>query len=389
MRRALLLYAMLLLLTTTGTAASSPPQRQRTIRYPRVYGVTGHLYGPTQAHYQYQRQYGHPWQGTGGLTAPVHGRHIHTPQHSYYFSPSLYPSQVYGNPYSYYGYSSYYNSNPYFYNPLLAYPNPITPYIPGYTYNSNLDPYYNRVLRQALLENRRRWKQPLHIQPLTNYKPRRRPKKTTSKAKIASIRAIASGDQNFRRQEYAKALGRYRKAVRVAPDNAQARFRLGLVLATAGKYTEAVKEIKIGLKLDISWPVTGQSLGRLFGRRNKIAKSNLLGNTTRWAGEDIRDPDRLFLLGVLLYFDSETDKAETVFEAAYRLAGKGDHLIAFLRPVDPDKANSHKQKTQKQPAPPKPKTIDELIPLLVPPLPEKVRPQKNPNDKNLKLPDNA
>src|SRR5688572_6212800 len=31
--------------------------------YPRVYGPTGRPYGPTQAHYQYERQYGRPWYG--------------------------------------------------------------------------------------------------------------------------------------------------------------------------------------------------------------------------------------------------------------------------------------------------------------------------------------
>ena len=29
------------------------------------------MYGPTQAHYQYQRQYGRPWHGLGGNTATV------------------------------------------------------------------------------------------------------------------------------------------------------------------------------------------------------------------------------------------------------------------------------------------------------------------------------
>ena len=36
------------------------PLRRRSRSYPRVYGPTGRLYGPTQAEYQYQRQYGRP-----------------------------------------------------------------------------------------------------------------------------------------------------------------------------------------------------------------------------------------------------------------------------------------------------------------------------------------
>src|SRR6185369_5686888 len=52
-------------------AASSPAFGQSHHHghgsYPQVYGPTGHLYGPTQANYQYERQYGHPWHGQGGI----------------------------------------------------------------------------------------------------------------------------------------------------------------------------------------------------------------------------------------------------------------------------------------------------------------------------------
>lgn len=59
-------------------AASSPGSRHSLFApnalwaqgaYPRVMSPTGRFYGPTQAHYQYERQYGQPWWGG---PAPVH-----------------------------------------------------------------------------------------------------------------------------------------------------------------------------------------------------------------------------------------------------------------------------------------------------------------------------
>jgi hypothetical protein len=69
------------------------PGREATAQgsYPRVHGPTGRLYGPTQAAYQYQRQYGRSWYGSGGLgTAYVNGypgggigRHYHAGSYCY------------------------------------------------------------------------------------------------------------------------------------------------------------------------------------------------------------------------------------------------------------------------------------------------------------------
>ena len=69
MRR--LTYAVLALCALpVATAQADPPG---SFRYPRVYGYTGRPYGPTQAHYQYQRQYGRAWDGYGGNSIPQSG----------------------------------------------------------------------------------------------------------------------------------------------------------------------------------------------------------------------------------------------------------------------------------------------------------------------------
>lgn len=96
--------------------------------YPRVYGPTGRLYGPTQAPYQYQRQYGNSWSGYRGIPGgneigAVNGYPRVLPGVGYsggyypglgyytglgYFSTYPYGAYPYGYPISIYGYNSPY-----------------------------------------------------------------------------------------------------------------------------------------------------------------------------------------------------------------------------------------------------------------------------------------
>ncbi len=77
--------------------------------------------------------------------------------------------------------------------------------------------------------------------------------------------------------------------------------------------------------------LTASRLEAIFGDDNRLAILSLTERVTGWVREDIRDPDRLFLVGVLLHFNGDS-RASQFFEAAYRLAGSGDHLLAFLQP---------------------------------------------------------
>ena len=51
----------------------------------------------------------------------------------------------------------------------------------------------------------------------------------------------------------------------------------------------------------------------------------------RWTKEDLKDQDRLFLLGEVLRFN-EDPRSEEILEAAFKMTGSGDHLIALLAP---------------------------------------------------------
>jgi hypothetical protein len=132
-----------------------------------------------------------------------------------------------------------------------------------------------------------------------------------------------------------------------------------------GRYAKAVHQMKQGLQIDPTWPTNGASLEKLFGSENKLAKSSVISRAVHRVREDIRDPDRLFLLGVLLHFDDDAERASIVFETALRLAGSGEHLEAFLRPLE-----LSEQPTKIEPAVKDFKPSPKVSPFPAPPLPE-------------------
>lgn len=353
---------------------ASEAAAQRTIRYPRVYGATGRPYGPTQAHYQYQRQYGRPWHGYGGLTAtvgngfslqyssPGFGHHSYSP---YGYGTSFYAGPVYGG--AVYGGAvgvpGYYN-----YGPLYSYIPMAPTVLQGHPQFIGPNPFNNSVLNEARLENEKRWGKELHIEP--EVKTVERPiKKSTAAAQLKSLRAQSQGDEWFRKGNYLQAYSRYKKAVSEADDRATAHFRLAYCLVAMGRYDRAVSEMKRGLRIDPTWPVTGDGLAVLFGADNQLAKSTTVSQVTAWVREDVRDPDRLFLIGVLLHFDDD-DRAGKFFETALRLSGSGDHLVAFLKqpeqPAEPPKPQPGPQVQPKviEPVPAEPKQDGPVLPPL-------------------------
>jgi hypothetical protein len=143
----------------------------------------------------------------------------------------------------------------------------------------------------------------------------------------------------MKKLRFLNAYERYKVAQSAASDRPDPYFRLGFSLAAVSNFDSAIKYIKQGLDLDPEWPVHGDKLDALFGEDNRLSVLTLIERIGGWVHEDIRDPDRLFLMGVVLHFDGDT-RASEFFEAAYRLAGSGDHLLAFLHPSGAPGANA-------------------------------------------------
>ena len=173
-------------------------------------------------------------------------------------------------------------------------------------------------------------------------------KQTSPDSIRRSIRYQAQGDEWFAKSNYLQAYGHYKQAVSAAPGRAEPRFRMAIALAATTNYSLAVDEIKRAMRIDPSWPRTGAKLDELWGDDNLLSKNAVLHKAASWVGEDIRDPDRLFLMGVLLHFNGDAEKSNTFFEAAFELSPNPVFAQAFL---DAD-ASQRAQQEEPRPNPP-------------------------------------
>ena len=347
--------------------------------YPTVYGSTGQPYGPTQAEYQYQRQYGRPWHGYGGQTSSglsstrglfrgTHSVSGWSGASSYGHSHHYGYAGPWGPPVFGYGGVSY----P-FASVVVVAPVSVTtpgPYVSGLdalthpgSYRPNVAPLNGSWRRNAAST-------PVQpdfadglgpIQPVAKkLDPTQVPvAESSTSAKLRSLERQSIGDEKMRKQLWAQAYIDYRAAVDVAPDRAEAHYRLGYVFASLQHYGSAVREFKRGVFLDPTLPQTGAKLVTVFGPNSQIMRTSLMHKVADWLREDIRDPDRLFLLAVLLHFEDDA-RAREVFEAAQRMASLGersvDHIVAYLSlPVEQPESAGPKPAPGEIDLPPLPK----------------------------------
>lgn len=175
-------------------------------------------------------------------------------------------------------------------------------------------------------------------------------KPTSPEALRKSIRYQAQGDEWFAKGNYLQAYDHYKQAMSAAPARTEPRFRKAMALAATTNYTQAVDEIKRAMRLDADWSAKGALLDELFGADNVLSKNAVLHKVARWVGDDIRDADRLFLIGVLLHFNSDSDQAHTFFEAAVELSPTPTYAQAFLDAEDGVRGG--KLAEEPRPAPP-------------------------------------
>ncbi len=190
----------------------------------------------------------------------------------------------------------------------------------------------------------------------------------------------AEGDRWLREGQFVKAYLRYLEAQREAEDRGEVYFRQAFTLVAMGRYSHAVMKLKRGLQVDPNWPRSGESLVAIYGANNVTEKSEYLKRVTDWTDQDVRDADRLFLMGVLLFCDGDS-RASDFFRAAWKLTGRGEHLQAFLRlPESPPKESVSLSRRGVPNEPPPPPRDDPAEPPGVPPRPreDELVPAKEP-----------
>ncbi len=170
----------------------------------------------------------------------------------------------------------------------------------------------------------------------------------------------AEGDRWLHEGQHVKAYLRYLEAQREAEDRGEIYFRQAFVLVAMGRYSHAVSKLKRGLQVDPKYPQTGPTLDNVFGVENVEQKLDYLQRVADWADADVRDTDRLFLVGAMLHFD-EDSRATEFLTAAGKLGGRGPHLQVFLQaPGSPPKQAPVAPAVNRRVLPPPPPPQDDI-----------------------------
>jgi hypothetical protein len=154
---------------------------------------------------------------------------------------------------------------------------------------------------------------------------------SSTAARLRSLEHQARGDQRLRQQKWSEARAAYRSSVDAAPDRAEGHLRLGLCLVAIQRFDSAIHEFKRALFIDPSISQMDGVSKSVFGPESKMVRSSIISKLMDWVREDYTNPERLFLMGVILRFENDPRSLE-FFEAAKRMKRSGDasHIMAFM-----------------------------------------------------------
>jgi tetratricopeptide (TPR) repeat protein len=143
---------------------------------------------------------------------------------------------------------------------------------------------------------------------------------------------IADGDTLFKAQNFHSALQRYKLAVNAAPDMTEAHWRQGHAMIATGNYDLAAGSFKRAIALGGDTHRGGFQLTDLYGTA-VLTKNGHLEALAGHALERSESSDPYFLLGVMLTYDNQRERAEKFFDRAADLAGISGGYIAAFEPV--------------------------------------------------------
>lgn len=169
---------------------------------------------------------------------------------------------------------------------------------------------------------------PLNVRPNVQTHPQLL-KPSTPEAQLRALRLQDVGDQQLRAGRYQNAAQAYEKAIEAAGDIPDPYFRLAIAFIGKGKLAEAANTFEEAAALDPQLPWRFPKLDDLLGLENRLAKEHLKETVVQWANNNVRETQRLFLLGVVMHLDNDP-RAREILESASKLGGATPGLQAFL-----------------------------------------------------------
>lgn len=156
------------------------------------------------------------------------------------------------------------------------------------------------------------------------------PKPSTPAGKLKSLEHQVRGDEKLRKRLWAQAYMSYRSAIDAAGDRGEARFRQGFTYTAMRHFSSAVREFQRGLFLDATLPESGIGLSMLFGPDSETLRTSIFHKVGEWVKEDPRDPDRWFLLGLMLHYEDDPRSRDALKTAQALSDGPQDHIVSLL-----------------------------------------------------------
>ena len=191
---------------------------------------------------------------------------------------------------------------------------------------------------------------------------------STREAILRGARLQDAGDRLMVALDYSAAERSYAKSIIAAPDRPEPYARIAVAKAARGDFRGAVSFLKQMVDVDPSYPGRADSLMTLFGHQNGIAKVQLKQHVADWTKIDVRDPDRIFLLGIMLFLDGD-ERFRTLLDTNVKIEGEKPYLKAFLDTTPAREVDT--------PAP-TPDEIDALTAPQLPPAEPEQAPQPTP-----------
>jgi len=232
-----------------------------------------------------------------------------------------YPAYYYSNP----GASYFYGQTPYYYNSFYGYP--------SCSYSAPAINYYATPVVNVTRIVVRKSDPPapaVDPAPAPVAAPRATVVRSTIPDRSRARQQMKLGDAAFLAGRYSDALNRYRHAVDAAGDYAEAHYRRGHAYVAVGKYDLAAAAFRRALELDPAARRDGFRLNDIYGAESK-AKMVHLENLAAAALMREEDANNYFLLGLMLRFDGESDRAEKFLAKAAALSATMRASIAALR----------------------------------------------------------
>ena len=327
--------AALLIVFVLGLLIGPAMQQRAEAFHWHRHGWGHHHHG--WGHFGYRHWGGYRgWGGYGGWG--YGGGWGYRPYYSSFYRPyygvrlsvgwgGYYPASYFWNPY----YTSpYYYASPYFYGQSPYYDNSYYYGFPSCNYTVPSINYYATPSVNVTRIVVRKADPPAPAVDPAAPAPRAAVVRSSITDRSRARQHIKLGDAAFLAGRYSDALSRYRNAAETATDYAEAHYRKGHAYVAVGKYDLAAASFRRGLELEPAARREGFRTSDLYGAESK-AKTVHLENLAAAAlmREDVAD--NYFLLGLMLRFDGEHDRAAKFLAKAVSLSpAMRSTLVALL-----------------------------------------------------------